>query len=154
MPKTREAPFADAPNPGNRFWSLSWFEWLRDLARRINERPEISGTITPGNVVSVDSDNNLVDGGVVPTVLTTDQIAGILTSTFATKDYASETFITECPLDEAGTHGLPGVNTQTFVTQIQVGGGGAIGFQYKTTTIEIRDGWIDSLGTESAWVDV
>lgn len=38
MTNLKEPPFYDVPNPDNRFWSPAWFEWLRDLFSRMNER--------------------------------------------------------------------------------------------------------------------
>ena len=67
MPKAKEAPFLDEPNIQGRRWSLNWFEWLRDIALRVNERPEIVGDIPVGNVTAVNSDGDLVDGGVAAT---------------------------------------------------------------------------------------
>lgn len=42
----------------------------------------------------------------------------------------------------------------TVVTAIQAGGGGAVGFQYKTRFLTINGGIVAVVGNESAWVDV
>lgn len=86
--------------------------------------------------------------------LTAEQLSSDLSAYLTTKVYIAERYITENLLEEAGTHGAIGNNELTIITQIQAGGGGAVGVQYKSRTVEVRDGWIDNLGTESDWVDV
>jgi len=36
MAKFKEPPFYDPPNPNNRFWSQSWYEWLREVWKKVN----------------------------------------------------------------------------------------------------------------------
>ncbi len=98
MPKSKEAPFLDEPNIKGRNWSLNWFEWLRDLTLRVNERPEIVGDVPEGNAVITDSDGNLVDGG---TIVTEDDIEGLSSEEFV-KNYTGERYITENLMREAG----------------------------------------------------
>jgi len=61
MSKIDEPPFKDSPNPNNAFWSLSWFEWLRDIWIRVNERPALVGTGTENNFPKFNADADLVD---------------------------------------------------------------------------------------------
>ena len=42
----------------------------------------------------------------------------------------------------------------TVVTQIQVGGGGGIGFQYKNRVLTYTNGVITTIGAESGWNDI
>lgn len=51
-----------------------------------------------------------------------------------------------------GGYGYNG--TFTCITQIQAGGGGAIGIQYKDRTITLSNGIVSSIGTESGWNDL
>ncbi len=44
--------------------------------------------------------------------------------------------------------------TVTVITQIQQGGVGPIGIQYKKRDLTIANGLISTIGTESVWVDV
>lgn len=44
--------------------------------------------------------------------------------------------------------------TFTTLTQIQAGGAGALGIQYKNRTITVTSGLTTDLGTESGWVDI
>jgi len=63
MAKLKEPPFMDLPNPDNRFWSQSWFEWLRDIWVRINERAVVVGTGIANHFVMFNADGDLVDSG-------------------------------------------------------------------------------------------
>jgi hypothetical protein len=47
-----------------------------------------------------------------------------------------------------------GTEDITIVTGIQAGGGGAIGFQYKTRTLSIDNGIVKTIGAESGWSDI
>lgn len=51
--------------------------------------------------------------------------------------------------------GFAGVSGNvTMVTQIQAGGAGAIGFQYKDRTLTFTDGVLTVIGAESGWNDI
>ena len=54
MTQLKPPPFTDIPNPENRFWSVAWLEWLRDVWGRVNERIDtILGTADEITVVTV-----------------------------------------------------------------------------------------------------
>lgn len=57
--------------------------------------------------------------------------------------------------DIAGIILAGGVTTViTVVTQIQAGGLGAVGFQYKNRTVTFSAGVATAVGAESGWIDV
>ncbi len=47
-----------------------------------------------------------------------------------------------------------GSGTVTVITQIQAGGVGAVGFQYKNRDLTVANGLISTIGAESGWTDV
>ena len=97
MAKLKEPPFVDSPSRENKFWTLSWFEWLRDIQPRINERPKLSGTVTEGNYVTVNSDQELVDSG------ETAVDKEVFAKREYVRDYTGERYLTENLAPEAGT---------------------------------------------------
>lgn len=63
MGKLKEPPFQDLPNPQNKFWSQSWFEWLRDVWSKTNERVALIGTWTANHFVKINSSGDFEDSG-------------------------------------------------------------------------------------------
>lgn len=61
--KLNEPPFHDNPAPSNNFWSLSWFEWLRDLWGNVNQKISAVGTVIANHFAMFNSDGDLVDSG-------------------------------------------------------------------------------------------
>jgi hypothetical protein len=53
-----------------------------------------------------------------------------------------------------GGGGSGASGTFTVITAIQVGGAGAIGFQYRTRSLTFVTGLITTIGAESGWNDV
>lgn len=99
MPKLKQPPFIELPNSKNGDWSDSWHEFIRDLQPRINERPELVGSTTPGNITIIDNAGNLEDGGVsVPSLPD-----GTIADEEYVREYTGERFIIDNVLPEAGT---------------------------------------------------
>jgi hypothetical protein len=94
--KTKTAPLIEAPDIRGSKWSEPWRQLLRDLSARINERPEVKGTVAPGNPVTVDTDGDIVDSGIV---VPSSEIA----NEEYVQDYTGERYQTENQLPEAGT---------------------------------------------------
>lgn len=67
MPKLPEPPFQETPNPNNRFWSMAWFEWFRDIPTRVNEKISVIATGIANHFVKFDANGDLADSGrIVP----------------------------------------------------------------------------------------
>uniref|UniRef100_A0A6M3IPM7 Uncharacterized protein n=1 Tax=viral metagenome TaxID=1070528 RepID=A0A6M3IPM7_9ZZZZ len=63
MTKLKEPPFKDQPNPDNQFWSQSWFEFLRDIWKNINQMVSIVGATIANHFVMFNASGDLVDSG-------------------------------------------------------------------------------------------
>ena len=99
MAKIKQPPFIDEPKSSDdRFWSLSWFEWLRDIWSRINERPAI-GDAVAGDILTLDDDGDLTASD--ETFLDDTDVLEIVEE-YVT-DYTGERYLTENLLPEAGT---------------------------------------------------
>lgn len=97
MAKSKNAPFVEAPNIVGNAWSEPWRQFLRDISSRINERPEVSGTVTPGSPVTIDSSSgDIVDTGIVVP-------SGTIADEDYVQEYTGERYQTENQLPEAGT---------------------------------------------------
>jgi hypothetical protein len=203
MPKLKEPPFKDDPGFNTQNWSQSWFEWLRDVWQRTNEKISFTGTWVANHFVKFNASGELVDSGKIapsgdvvgtsdsqtltnktvdklditdaptlePQATNKQYVDGFVESSIEADweddiDYLQEYvegyvlayydgYIKDWAIDYvASIDGLSGDNTQTIITAIQAGGVGGVGFQYKSRTLSIKDGWITDLGTESGWTDV
>lgn len=102
----------------------------------------IAGTT---NRITVSND---ADGTVTLTIPDTPQLVGMLLSGLT----ASQALVTDVNKNLAS---LAGSDTDfTVVTAIQAGGGGGIGFQYKTRALTLEKGIITAVAAESGWNDI
>jgi hypothetical protein len=63
MPKLKEPPFSDQPNPKNQFWSQSWFEFIRDIYTTVNKSVQIVGVGIANHFAKFNSSGDIVDSG-------------------------------------------------------------------------------------------
>lgn len=64
LAKTKEPPFLGEPlSEDGKSWNLPWYEWLRDIPTRINERVSSALDGTENNFPKFDSNSELVDSG-------------------------------------------------------------------------------------------
>lgn len=116
MAKLKEPPFNDQPNPSNRFWSQSWFEWLRDIWKRVNERAIVVGIGIANHFAMFSSASEITDSGKdVPSgdVVGTTDIQTLTNKSvpdpssaleIANKEYVDNSIAqTEAEIQEAGT---------------------------------------------------
>ena len=95
MGKLKEPPVYESFDPNK---SENWREFLRDLTITMNERLPSVGTLVAGQALTVDDDDNIVDGGspLIDDIVTEDELVA----------YVGERYTTENLLPEAGTeHG-------------------------------------------------
>ncbi|MCP3681594.1 MAG: hypothetical protein GY861_02795 [bacterium] len=63
MADQKEPPFKDDPFIEKNKWTITWFEWLRDLPERVNEKLLLSGSSTEGNLLRFTTNDNVEDAG-------------------------------------------------------------------------------------------
>jgi hypothetical protein len=120
----------------------------------IKAGPPVAGD----DVLRKDDMPDIVAGGLSASLLVDTNAASELDSVDDLTDYIAGTANEITVIDDGdGTITIEGAGSDTdftVVVAIQVGGAGAVGFQYKTRDLTLNGGIITTVGAESAWNDV
>lgn len=142
------AALIDVTNIVDNFAELSSTRLLASDGSGNLQEVDLDDWVTAGSRITITDDG---DGTI--TIEASDQVASIDINDYITGT-ANEITVTDggdstCTLSGAGDD-----TDFTVITEIQAGGAGGVGFQYKTRTLTLNGGIITTVGAESGWNDV